>query len=123
MSKKSPIRVRAKATFAAAGLVSLRADAVPSGYLHCYQQTAWTIDTVLSGGNTRVLLYIETGGYKHFLEEQSVPVAGSVYTYDEPLTLRPGERLCLDLDQAQAGTIAEMCLTGYETDVADGMGG
>lgn len=118
---KSAIRIRANKLFASAALQTLFSDYVEPGKIYCIQQVAWEIDKTTSGGNTRVRLYIDGHGYKHNIEEQDAPAAAELYTYNEPIWLIPGERLAIDIDQAQANTTAEMCLTGYWTDLKEGM--
>ena len=121
MPIKNAIRLRAKKVFASAGLQTLYSEYVDSAAIYCIQQVAWEIDKVTSGGNTRVRLYIDGHGYKHNLEEQDAPAASELYTYDDPIWLTPGERLAIDIDQGQASTTAEMCLTGYWTGVKEGI--
>lgn len=121
MPKKEALRLHPSDKFASAGLQTLKTERVERSKIFCCQQIAWEIDTALSGGNTRARLYIEGHGYKHVLEEQDAPVAGVLYTYDNDLWLTPGEALCLDLDQAQASTIAHMYITGYWTAYEEGI--
>lgn len=113
MARKDALRLRAVDTFASAGLKTLYTDFVEREMIYCLEQITWEIDTVLSGGNDRVRLWIAGHGYKIPLEQQSTPTADKLYTYSEKAYLYPGERLALDLDEAQADTIAEMHGVGY----------
>lgn len=121
MARKSALRERAKKTTGSAGLVSVYTELVKPGKIYCVQQLAWTVDKTMSGGNTRVRLYIDGHGYNHLLEEQDAPVADTIYSYSEPVWLVPGERLGLELDQAQATTTVEIILTGYWTEFSEGI--
>lgn len=121
MAIKNALRLRAKKTFSGAALKTLYSDRVEPDKLYCIQQTAWEISKATSGGNTRVRLYIAGHGYKHNLEEQDAPAADTLYTYNDPIWLIPGERLAIDIDQAQNATVAEMCLTGYWTEFKEGI--
>jgi len=121
MAIKNALRLRAKELFASAGLQTLYSEYVHFGKIYCIQQVAWEIDTVTALGNTRVRLFIDGHGYRHNIEEQDAPVADTLYTYDKPIWLIPGERLAIDIDQAQASTTAEMCLTGYWTELKEGI--
>jgi len=121
MAIKNALRLRARQLFASAALQTLYSDYVEQGKIYCVQQVAWEIDLATSGGNTRVRLYIDGHGYKHLIEEQDAPTASELYTYNDPIWLIPGERLAIDIDQAQASTTAEMCLTGYWTELKEGI--
>lgn len=121
MAIKNALRLRAKKTFSSAGLQTLYAEKVKSNEIHCVQQVAWEIDKTTSGGNTRVRLFIDGHGYRHNIEEQDAPAAGELYTFQDPMWLMPGERLAIDIDQGQAGTTAEMCITGYTVPFKEGM--
>lgn len=121
MAIKNALRIRARQLFAAAALQTLYSDYVEQGKIYCIQQVAWEIDLATSGGNTRVRLYIDGHGYRHNIEEQDTPTADELYTYNDPIWLIPGERLAIDIDQAQANTTAEMCLTGYWTELKEGI--
>ena len=121
MAIKNALRLRARKKFASAALQTLLSEYVEQGKIYCIQQVAWEIDLATSGGNTRVRLYIDGHGYKHNIEEQDAPTADELYTYNDPLWLIPGERLAIDIDQAQANTTAEMCLTGYWTELKEGI--
>ena len=121
MAIKNALRLRPKTTFSGAGLQTLASERVEAGKIYCIQQVAWTISKTTSGGNTRVRLFIDGHGYRHNLEEQDAPAADTLYTYSEPTWLIPGESLAIDIDQAQAATIAEMCLTGYWTEFTEGL--
>jgi len=121
MAIKNAFRQRLKEVFASAALQTLYSELVKNGKICCFQQIAWEIDKATSGGNTRCRLYIDGHGYKHNIEEQDAPAANELYTYSDPIWLIPGERLALDIDQAQASTTAEMILTGYWTEQKEGI--
>lgn len=113
MARKDALRLREITKFASAGLQTLKTKPVEPGKIYCLEQIAWEIDKATSGGNTRCRLYIEGHGYKHNLAGQDAPSADTLYTYTKKPYLYPGERLALDIDQAQANTTAELCATGY----------
>ncbi len=113
MARKDALRLPLTKLFASAGLQTLRSDPVPQGQIWCLESIAWEIDTVLSGGNTRCRLYVDGHGEKIDLEEQKTPAADNLYTYADVQYLYAGERLALDLDQAQASTTARMKAVGY----------
>jgi len=121
MAIKNALRLRANETFANAGLRTLYSEYVHPGKIYCVQQVAWEIDTATANGNTRVRLFIAGHGYRHNIEEQDAPAADTLYTYAHPIWLVPGERLAIDIDEAQASTIAEMILTGYWTEFKEGI--
>lgn len=120
MPVKTGIRVKAEKTIASAGLDSLRSERVPYDVIWCVQNTAWEISKATSGGNTRCRLYIEGPGWKHYIEEQQSPAADNLYTYSYPIWLHPLERLCVEIDQAQASTIAKLYMTGYREELKGG---
>jgi len=122
MARKDSLRLRYVETIASAGLYSLRSEPVETGYLYCIEHTAWEISLATSGGNTRCRLYIEGHGYKHYLAEQVNPVANRLYTWSKNEFLHQGERLVLDIDQAQATTVAQMLLLGYREAIKAGGG-
>ena len=113
MAKKNAKRLRLKRVTTSAALYTLASDAVPASQFWCLEKIAWEIDKVTSGGNTRCRLYIDTAAYKDILEEQQSPAANNLYTYAEKTYLYPGERLALDVDQAQNTTIVELTARGY----------
>lgn len=115
MTEKKAYRARLQATASSASLTTLDSEKVESGEVVVLEQVAWEIDKVTSGGNTRARLYIKGHGYKHFLEEQQVPEADTLYTYNEILYLYESEQLALEIDQAQNATNIKMYLTGYST--------
>ena len=121
MAKKNALRLRAKKTFSSAGLQTLYVELVEHDKIYCFQQIVWEIDKTTSGGNTRCRLYISGHGYKHDLEEQDAPAANTLYTYDTPVWLIPGERLALEIDQGQASTTAQMEILGYWTEQKEGI--
>jgi len=121
MARKNALRLRYKEVFTSAALQTLKSEPVEFDMIYCIQQVAWEIDKATSGGNTRCRLYIEGHGYKHNLAEQDGPTAAALYTYTKVVYLTPGERLSLDIDQAQASTTAEMHLTGYWTEQKEGI--
>jgi len=118
---KNALRLRAKELFASAALQTLYSEYVEQGKIYCIQHVAWEINKVPSGGNTRVRLFIAGHGYNHSLEEQQSPAADNLYTWNEAVWLIPGERLAIEIDQAQAATTAEMIMTGYWTELKEGM--
>jgi len=85
----------------------------------CIDHTAWEIDKATSGGSTRCRLYIDGHGYKHSIAEQDAPAADTLYTWSKNEYLYPGERLALDIDQGQAATTVNMCMTGYREEIKD----
>lgn len=121
MAIKNALRERAKDKFSSAGLQTLYSTMVEHDKIHCIQQVAWEINKTTSSGNTRVRLFIDGHGYNHYLEEQGTPTADTLYTYDIPVWLIPGERLAIEIDQGQADTTAEMHLTGYSTEFKEGI--
>ena len=121
MAIKNALRLRARIKASANELTTLLSEYVESGKIYCIQQVAWEIDAVLSGGNTRARLYIEGHGYKHFIEEQQNPAADNLYTYDDPIWLIPRERLAIEFDHAANNATAEMDLTGYWTELKEGI--
>lgn len=121
MALKRALRLRLKKTFGSAALQTLLSDRVPTDQIWCIQQAVWEIDKTTTGVNTRCRLYIDGHGYKHNLAEQDGPTANALYTYTKIVYLIPGERLALDIDQADTLTTAEMCLTGYLTEQKEGI--
>jgi len=121
MAIKNALRLRSRKVFASAALQTLYSDYVESGQIYCFQQVAWEIDKATSEGNTRCRLYIEGHGYKHFLAGQDAPTADTLYWYKEPVWLIPRERLALEIDQGQDSTTAEMDITGYWTELKEGI--
>jgi len=121
MAIKNAFRQRLKQTFSGAALKTLYSERVEHDKLYCIQQVAWEIDKTTSSGNTRVRLFIAGHGYRHNIEEQDAPAANTLYTYNDPIWLIPGERLAIDIDYAQDDTTAEMCLTGYWTELKEGI--
>lgn len=121
MGMKYPLRERVSQVTGSAALVDVFAEPVEPDKIYCIQQLAWTVDKAMSGGNTRVRLYIAGHGYKHYIEEQDAPTADVLYTYAEPLWLLPGKKLALELDQAQATTAVEIFINGYWTDRTEGI--
>lgn len=118
---KSAIRQRVKTSISSAGLAEVKARPVREGLIYCYQKITWELDKAPSGGNIRVRLYIEGHGYNHYIEGWDNPAADTLYVYDDPTWLIPLERLCLEVDQAQASTWVNMHLTGYYTDFKGGI--
>ena len=116
MALKRALRIPVKVTTGSAGLVDVKAPPVESDQVHCYQQVAWEISKATSGGKTRARLYIEGRGWKHYLAEQDAPAADTLYTYTKQPYLTARERLCLEIDQAQASTVVKMWLTGYNVE-------
>ncbi|KKN29000.1 hypothetical protein LCGC14_0848660 [marine sediment metagenome] len=120
MAIKKALRLRKTGVSTSAALFTLYSNRVESGRAECFQQLAWEIDKVTSGGNTRVRLYIEGHGYKHFIEEQDIPAASTLYTYSKPLYLYESERLALEIDQAQTATAVKLFGTGYWQSIWEG---
>jgi len=98
----------------------LYSERVREGELVCVQRLAWEIDKATSGGNTRVRIYIDRDGARWVIAEQDGPTADTIYTVVDPFWLTPGERIALEIDQAQASTLAQMWATGYFTDFPEG---
>ena len=121
MGQKHALRERAKEEFSTAGLQTLKSERVDPEKIYRVEQVTWEIDKTTSGGNTRVRLFIDGHGYNHYLEEQDGPTANQLYTYSEPFSLIPGESLAIEIDQGQADTTAEMHLTGYWTELEEGI--
>lgn len=117
MARKDSLRLRIVEVIASAGLYSLKSEPVETGYLYCIEHTAWEISLATSLGNTRCRLYIEGHGYKHYIAEQDAPAADTLYTWSKNEYLHQGERLVLDIDRAQATTIAQMLLLGYKEEI------
>jgi len=121
MAIKNALRLRAKDVFSGAALKTLYSEYVEQGKIYCIQHVAWEINLATSGGNTRVRLFIAGHGYNHYLEEQQSPAADNLYTWNEKVWLIPGERLAIEIDQAQDATTAEMHMTGYWTELKEGI--
>lgn len=121
MAIKNALRLRSKITAAADELTTLYSEYVDYHKIYCIQQVAWEIDAALSNGNSRARLFIEGHGYKHFIEEQASPAANNLYTYSDPIWLIPRERLAVEFDEAAEDAIAEMLLTGYWTELKEGI--
>lgn len=114
MARKDGLRLHPEKYYASSGLQKLETDLVPRGVVWCLESIAWEINKATSGGNTRCRLYIARGaGEKHFIDEQLNPVADWLYTRNETDYLHEGERLVLEIDQAQAATMAKMDICGY----------
>jgi len=114
MPRKEGLRLRPEELFTSSGLQTLYTSPVPREIIWCLESIAWEISLATSGGNTRCRLYIDRGaGDKHYLDEQLTPVANWLYTRNEKDYLYEGERLALEIDQAQASTHAKMDVTGY----------
>ena len=97
---------------ASAGLFQHLSEAVPPGQAWRVTMIAWEISSATSGGNTRCRLYVDRQGTRHYLDEQLVPAANWLYTHDAVHRLYPGERVGLELDQAQASCRAQLWVTG-----------
>jgi len=121
MAKKNALRLHNSKTFSSAGLVTLETDPTPDNMIYCIQRYAWEIDKATSGGNTRVRSYLNGHGYKHYLAEEDGPTANALYWDADSIWLVPGESLALDIDEAQADTVAILNCTGYWTEVAEGV--
>ena len=121
MAKKYALRLHNQDTIASAGLATLETDPTPAGMTYCLQRIAWEISKVTSGGNTRARLYIKGHGPKIYLAEQDAPVANKLYWDADPVWLVPGESLALEIDEAQADTVAIMTCTGYWAGFEEGV--
>jgi hypothetical protein len=121
MARKNALRLHNVKTFASAGLVTLETDPTPGNMTYCIQWYAWEISIATSGGNTRCRAYIKGHGYKHNLAEKVTPVANTLYWDADPVWLVPGESLALDIDEAQASTVAKLDATGYWTPFEEGI--
>jgi hypothetical protein len=119
MARKDALRIRINKTTGSAGLQTILSEPVELGWMWCVEHTAWEISKATSGGNTRCRLYIDGHGYKHNIAEQDAPAASTLYTWSKNEYLYPGERLALDIDQGQASTDVEICLTGYKEAIKD----
>lgn len=122
MATKRAIRWANQATNAAAGLVYLYSDRVRERELVCVQRLSVEINKAVSGGNTRLRIYIDRDGFRLPIYEDVTGAADTLYTITDAFWLTPGERLTLEIDQAQASTIAKMTAIGYFQDLADGLG-
>lgn len=121
MAIKNGLRDRITGYISGAGLAAVKGDLVPAGKIYCYQRIAWEIDKATSGGNTRCRLYIDGRGYNHYLSEQDGPTAAALYWDADPVWLHPGEKLALEVDQAQATTTVQIYATGYFVDFGEGV--
>ena len=119
--KKNPLRVRAVGNFPAAGLATLSAEQVPHDTIWCIQRLTFEGSLATALGNTRARVYIAGHGYNLYLAEQVNPAANNLYWMIENYWLIPGERVCLEWDQAQAGTVLQMHLIGYWHDLQEGI--
>lgn len=113
VARKDALRLRCVKTTGDAGVIYFETDQVTEHQIWCLEQIAWEIDKSLSGGNLRARIYIKTGGYNHYLEEEPAVVADTLYTYTEKPYIHEGEVFGLELDQAQASTKIQLFITGY----------
>jgi len=120
MAIKRAIRWANQATNEGAGLAYLYSVRVWEGVLVCIQELEWEINKATAGGNTRVRVYIDRDGARWPIAEQDGPTASALYTLVDPFWLVPGERICIEIDEAQASTLAQMWATGYFTDFPEG---
>ena len=120
MAIKRAIRWANQATNSEAGLAYLYSEWARERELVCIQRLAWEINKATSGGNTRVRVYIDRAGVRWPIDEQAGPTASALYTLVDPFWLVPGERICLEIDEAQASTLAKMWAMGYFTDFPEG---
>jgi len=120
-SKKYPLRLREKKTFASAGLATVYSDIVPPGQLWCIQRLSVEGSSTTSGGNTRCRVYISGHGYEHYLVEQDAPAASTLYWTEQPFWMIPGERLAATWDQAQASATVELQAMGYSIESDGGI--
>lgn len=120
-AKKNPLRVRGIGTFLAAGLATLPAEQVPPDTIWCVQRLTFEGSMVTALGNLRARVYIAGHGYNLYLAEQLAPAANVLYWMTDDFWLIPGERVCLEWDQAQAGTVLQMHLIGYWHDLKEGI--
>jgi len=114
MAIKDALRLRYVEILPSAALDTVKSVRVERGEIWVVEHIAWEIDKATSGGNTRCRLYIEGHGYKHDIAEQDAPAADTLYTWSKDEHLFPGERLCLDVDQAQASTTVNLEISGYK---------
>jgi len=121
MARKNALRDRLVKVLTSAALGVVEADPVELDKIYCYQRVTWEIDKRPKNGNARVRMYIAGHGYNHDLREWAPVVANRLYGYPWPVWLIPGERLALEVDQAQATTTVRVYITGYWTDQAEGM--
>jgi len=120
-AERHPYRGRAGPTPFVAGLAVLQSEPVAWNTIRCVQRLAFEGSLVTLGGNTRVRVYIDRHGYNHYLAEQAAPAANTLYWMTDDIFLIPGERLCVEWDQAQAGTVLEMFMIGYWHDIDPGI--
>ncbi|MCL5026641.1 MAG: hypothetical protein M1531_09155 [Chloroflexi bacterium] len=119
MAIKNALRKRYRQTFADAGLATLKSDPVPEDQVWCIQRHSVEGTLATSGGNTRLRTYIEGHGDKLYLNEEISPTANELYWDPDTIYLHPRERLALEWDQAQAGTILQLTLLGYYVTISE----
>lgn len=101
---------------ASAGLATLYSATVPPDEVWCIQRFSFEGNLATASGNTRARYYADRSGARTPLGEQDAPVADTLYWDKDPFWLRPGERLALEWDQAQASTTLKMWIRGYVQD-------
>ncbi len=122
MATKRAIRWANQATNAVAGLAYLYSDRVRERELVCVQRLSVEINKAVSGGNTRVRIYIDRDGARWPIYEDVTGAADTLYTITDAFWLTPGERVVLEIDQAAITTLAKMYALGYFQDLSDGIG-
>jgi len=121
MARKSAFRDRVTKVISSAGLGIVRSEPVERDKVYCWQQIVWQINKVLADGDSRVRLYLEGHGYKHYLEGWKPVDADTLYSYNEDVWLVPGESIALELSNNQATTTVGINMTGYWTDRSEGI--
>jgi hypothetical protein len=122
MAIKRAIRWIVEATISSAGLGTLYTERVREKELVCVQRLSCEINKAVSGGNTRIRIYIDRDGVRFPIYEDVTAAADTLFSIMDAFWLIPGERIALEVDQAQASTIARLWAIGYFQDVADGIG-
>jgi len=121
MAPKRAFREARKKLFADAGLVTLAFNDVPAGTVRCVQHVSVKTDLALSGGNDQIMVVVAGHGEDDPITDQITPVANDTYWYDQPFWLVPGERLEVELDEAQAATTVTAIIRGYDLPVSEGV--
>ena len=119
MARKNALREVLDTLIASAGVATVYGDHVKPGWLHCIEHISWEINLATSSGNTRCRLFIDRGGARDYLEEQAAPAANNLYTYNEKQWLGEGERVGLEIDQAQASTTLKGLIRGYRQEAKE----
>ena len=93
LTTAQPLRIRQRTVETGTATTTLKSDRVPAGEL--WDITSWSVEDETSPF-TSFRVYILTSGYKHYLKEQLLPAAATLYWDDEDLVLGEGEQLCVD---------------------------